>query len=37
VTRFVTERIAPASDCRARVVEGPDAGKIVEVPVRNVR
>jgi hypothetical protein len=34
---FVTERIAPGSECRARVVEGADAGKIVEVPVRNVR
>lgn len=34
---FVTFRIPNASECRARVVEGPDAGKIVEVPVRNVR
>jgi hypothetical protein len=34
---FVTERIAPGSECRARIVEGSDAGKIVEVPVRNVR
>jgi hypothetical protein len=34
---FVTERIAPGSECRARIVDGADAGKIVEVPVRNVR
>jgi hypothetical protein len=34
---FVTYRIAPGSECRARIVEGADAGKIVEVPVRNVR
>lgn len=36
-TLFVTERIAPGSECRARIVDGTDAGKIVEVPVRNVR
>jgi hypothetical protein len=35
---FVTYRSPPnASECRARIVEGADAGKIVEVPVRNVR
>jgi hypothetical protein len=34
---FVTYRIAPGSECRARIVDGADAGKIVEVPVRNVR
>jgi hypothetical protein len=34
---FVTYRALNSWDCRARIVEGPDAGKIVEVPVRNVR
>jgi hypothetical protein len=34
---LVTYRTPGTPDCRARVVEGPDAGKIVEVPVRNVR
>jgi hypothetical protein len=34
---LVTYRTPNTPDCRARIVEGPDAGKIVEVPVRNVR
>jgi hypothetical protein len=34
---LVTYRTPGTPDCRARVVDGPDAGKIVEVPVRNVR
>jgi hypothetical protein len=34
---FVTYRAPNSWDCRARIVEGPDAGKIIEVPVRNVR
>lgn len=34
---LVTYRIPNAWECRARVVDGPEAGKVVEVPVRAVR